>query len=275
LTRELVFDPPLLLLVLNGLFLSIMPFVVVYVSARSYLSTGSRTLLYLGSGLVVLGSASPIAGSLIGLPGGANLNVTVYNTGVLATSILLLMCTISARSKASDTRASRKSRLTAAYSGAVLFVGLFTAAALQGIVPVFFVQGVGPTLLRQAILGSATLLFAVCSLQSARTYVRSRSSFTYWYALGLALISIGLSAVFLQSSVGSPSGWAGRSAQYLGGICLAIAILALRREIAAVGVPLQDALASFFRESEKNYRLLTETALDAIVSLNSTIHRHS
>jgi PAS domain S-box-containing protein len=268
LTRELVFDPPLLLLVLNGLFLSIMPFVVVYVSARSYLSTGSRTLLYLGSGLVVLGSASPIAGSLIGLPGGANLNVTVYNTGVLATSILLLMCTISARSKASDTRASRKSRLTAAYSGAVLFVGLFTAAALQGIVPVFFVQGVGPTLLRQAILGSATLLFAVCSLQSARTYVRSRSSFTYWYALGLALISIGLSAVFLQSSVGSPSGWAGRSAQYLGGICLAIAILALRREIAAVGVPLQDALASFFRESEKNYRLLTETALDAIVSLN-------
>jgi PAS domain S-box-containing protein len=268
LTSGLVFDPPLLLPVLNGLFLSIIPFVLAYVSARSYLLTGSRTLLYLGSGLVVLGSASPIAGSLIGLPGGPNLNVTVYNTGVLATSILLLMCTVSAHSKVSDRPRSRNSMLTVAYSGAVLFVGLFTAAALQGVVPVFFVQEVGPTLLRQAVLGSATVLLAVCSLQSARIYVRSRSSFTYWYALGLALIIIGLSAVFLQGSVGSPTGWVGRSAQYLGGIYLAIAILALRREIAAVGVPLQDALTSFFRESENNYRLLTETALDAIVSLN-------
>ena len=195
--------------------------------------------------------------------------------GFLVASILLLMCTVSAHSKVSDRSGSRKSMLTVAYSGAVLFVGLFTAAALQGVVPVFFVQGVGPTVLRQVVLGSATVLFAVCSLQSARTYVRSRSYFTYWYALGLALIIIGLSAVFLQSSIGSPGGWAGTSAQYLGGIYLAIALLALRREIAAVGVPLQDALASFFRESEKNYRLLTETALDAIVSLNSTIHRHS
>jgi hypothetical protein len=228
LTSGLVFDPPLLLLVLNGLFLSIIPFVVAYVSARSYLLNGSRSLLYLGSGLVGLGSASLVAGSLIGLPGGANLNVTVFNTGVLAASILLLLCTISVRSKALDTLRQRKLRLTAAYSGAVLFVGLFATAALQGVVPVFFVQGVGPTLLRQAILGSATLLFAVCSLQSARIYVKSRSSFTYWYALGLALIIIGLSAVFLQRSVGSPIGWAGRSAQYLGSTYLAIAVLALQ-----------------------------------------------
>jgi PAS domain S-box-containing protein len=268
LASGLVFEPPLLLPVLNGLFLGIIPFAIAYVSARSYLLTGSRTLLYLGSGLVFLGSASPIAGNLISLPGGANLNVTIYNTGILATSILLFLCTISLRSKISDTQGSRKLRLTAAYSGAVLFVGLFSAAALQGFIPAFFVQGVGPTLLRQAVLGSATVLFALCSLQSARIYHRSRSSFAYWYALGLALITVGLSAVFLQSLVGSLSGWAGRSAQYLGGGYLAIAVLSLRREIAVVGVPLQDALVAFFRESEKNYRLLTETALDAIVSLN-------
>jgi PAS domain S-box-containing protein len=269
LTSGLVFDPPLLLPVLNGFFLGIIPFAIAYVSARSYLLNGSRTLLYLGSGLLVLSSASPIAGSLIGVPGGTNLNVTIYNTGVLATSILLFLCAISVRSKISDARASRKLRLTVAYSGAVLFVGLFTAAALHGVIPVFFVQGVGPTLLRQVVLGSATLLFAVCSLQSARTYVKSRISFAYWYALGLALVSIGLSAVFLQSSVGGLSGWGGRSAQYLGGIYLAIALLALRREITVVGAPLQDALVSFFRESEKNYRVLTETALDAIVFLNA------
>ena len=268
LTSGFVFDPPLLLLVLNTLFLFVIPFVVVYVSARSYLLNGSHDLLYLGCGLLVLGFTSPTAGSLIGLPGGANLSVTVYNTGLLATSILLFLGTISTRSEASDASTSRKLRLTVAYSGAVLFVGLFATAALQGVVPVFFVQGVGPTLLRQAVLGSAIVLFAVCSLQSARTYVRSRLSFTYWYALALGLISIGLSAVFLQSSVGSLVGWTGRSAQYLGGIYLPIAVLALRREIAAAGAPLHDALAPFFRESEKSYRALAEAAYDAIVSIN-------
>ena len=39
------------------------------------------------------------------------------------------------------------------------------------------------------------------------------SAFRNWYALALSLIAAGLFGVMVQSSVGSPVGWAGRIAQ--------------------------------------------------------------
>ncbi len=77
-----VFEPPLLLPILNTVFLCAMPLAVAYAAARVYLASGSLSLLLLGCGMLVLGSGGLVAGWLIGPSGGPNVAVTIYNIGV-------------------------------------------------------------------------------------------------------------------------------------------------------------------------------------------------
>jgi hypothetical protein len=104
-------------------------------------------------------------------------------------------------------------------------VSTLTLATLSGVTPQFFVQGVGPTLIRQSVLGAAIVLFLLTALVSMRVFAKSRNSFHFWYALSLIMIALGLIAFFLQSAVGSPIGWLGRSGQYIGGVYALIAVL--------------------------------------------------
>jgi len=112
-----------------------------------------------------------------------------------------------------------------AYLGVLVFTALLTITSIRGAIPPFFIQELGPTLLRQVVLGTAVALFGISSLLFMRLYSKSKEAFQYWYSLALALIAVGLSAVFLQKAVGSPIGWAGRSAQFLGGVYFLVAVL--------------------------------------------------
>jgi len=225
-TPLVVFEPPLLLPILNTLFISATSFLVAYISARSYLTSGSLTPLLLGCGVLMFGSTGLLAGWLIG-PGGPNVNVTIYNTGALAASIFHAVSgTLALTGVALQVSSFRKLSLILVYLGVLVFAALLTVASLQGATPPFFIQGVGPTLLRQTVLGTALALFALSSILFMRRYSKSKSPILYWYSLALALIAVGLSAVFLQRAVGGPIGWTGRSAQYLGGIYFLIAVLA-------------------------------------------------
>jgi len=65
-------------------FVSVIAFGVTCLSARSYLTTGSLTLLLLGGGVLAFGAGNLVASSLIGPPGGRNVTVTMHNAGALA-----------------------------------------------------------------------------------------------------------------------------------------------------------------------------------------------
>jgi hypothetical protein len=105
---------------------------------------------------------------------------------------------------------------------------LLTVSVLLRVTPLFFIQGVGPTVLRQVVLGAAITLLAASGLLVARTYLMSKSTVLYSYSLGLLLVALGLGAVFFQKAVGSELGWVGRITQYLGGIYLLGSVLAAR-----------------------------------------------
>lgn len=237
---SMVYEPPFLLPILNTIFLSAMLFIVVFVSAKAYLQAGSMRLLLLGAGVLVLGFSSLVAGWIIFI-GGPNANVTVYNTGVFAASIpFVLSSAFSAGNRASP-QGDRGMGLLAAYAGVIIFEGLLTYGTLRHSIPVFFVQGVGPTPIRQMVLGMGTILFACTAIVLWRLYTKYKSSIVYWYSLGLALITVGLVAVFFQMNVGSVLGWVGRSAQYLGSLYLLISVLAAKRSLAAMPKPKERA----------------------------------
>jgi PAS domain S-box-containing protein len=265
-----VFESPLLILVLNTLFLGILFLVVAYIAGRVYLKTGSSSVLLTGCGMLTFGLCAIPAGWLTGMSGCPNITVTMHNTGALVGAFFLALGSILnlAGRKSPDQRGTGKQKVTAAYGCVCIFVVIFTFATVKDLVPSFFIQDVGPTVLRQAVLATAVILFVLSSAFFMHTYAQWKSDFLYWYSFGLALIAIGLCALFLEHAVGSPIGWLGRSAQYLGGVFSLVAVVIAWKSARSKGLPFETVIASFVADAEANYRNLVETARDAIISFD-------
>ncbi len=232
LSSGLRFEPAYLNATLYTFFVSLTSFLVAYISLKSYLQTGSIVLLLLGSASLALGSTSILGTWLANLPGGLNAGITIVNTGGLCASIFHL-----AGGSLTSTSASlengprvRKPISLIAYAGVLSFATVFTIASLEGLVPLFFVLGVGQTPLRMAVVGSSAALFAVSSILFARLCFSSKSDTLYWYFLALGMTSVGTLAIFFGRAPGDPISWTGRAAQFLGGFYFLKAVLtAFRR----------------------------------------------
>jgi len=264
-----VYDLPFLLLVLNTGFIGVISLIIAHLAGRVYTRNGSVSIFMMGSGLLVFGLGSIVTGWALPTSGGPNLAVTIYNTCACIGSILILAGAIlNLPGPVRWNGRGDKRIVAAAYTGILVFVALFSLAAIQEQIPLFFVQGVGPTALRQVILENTVAFFGLASVLVMVTYRRGRSDFFFWYSISLALISIGLLAVLIPSPVGSLIGWGGRSVQYLGFVVALYAVLLARRESKEKCLPLDIILANFFVDAEQNYRQLVEMANDPIVTFD-------
>jgi len=89
-------------------------------------------------------------------------------------------------------------------------------AALEGMVPPFFVPGIGQTLLRMTVLGLAVTLFGVSALLFARPVPQSKIRYLYWLFSIVGMTGVGLASVFFGRAPGDPISWTGRTAMFLG-----------------------------------------------------------
>jgi hypothetical protein len=159
----LFYEPVWLLPVTNTLFVTVVCLLVAYIALRNYRATGRIQILLLGCGVLAFGIGGVVAGFLRDVPGiGANLNVTIYNTGALAGGAFHFVAALILVSGPSPRAGARRRPLglVLGYGAVTLFMRLFTPASVNGIIPPFFIRGTGPTILRQWILGAAGLLFA-------------------------------------------------------------------------------------------------------------------
>jgi PAS domain S-box-containing protein len=260
------YDPPWLILIGNTLFVAVVSLVVSYIALRNYSVTGRIQILMLGCGVLLFGIGGLLAAVVRGVPGGANLNVTIYNTGALFGAAFHFVAALILLAGVSPEAGFRRRRtwLFLGYAGCVLFMALLTAASLKGMVPPFFIQGVGPTLLRQRVLGTADVLFVFSFLVFLGTYLRNKEAFLYWYACALALTVISLTAFLIESSVGSPVGWVGRFSQYVGGVYFLVSLVATGRAARNRGTSLDNVLTASLSGVEEKFRALAENAPDAI-----------
>ena len=264
---SLFFEPAWLLPVTNTVFVTLVCFIVAYIAMRNYKATGRIQVLLLGSGVLAFGIGGVVAGLVRSVPGaGANLNVTIYNTGAFLGALLHFIAALLLLAGISPEAGLKRKEIWLAfgYVGLIVFMALLTAVSLKGLIPPFFIQGVGPTVLRQWVLGSAGILFAFSFLIFMRSYLRNREGFLYWYASALALTAISLTAFFIQSAVGSPIGWAGRFAQYLGGIYFLIAVIAAIRSAQARRISFDHIFTTFLSPAEEKFRALSEHSPDVI-----------
>ncbi len=247
-------ESPAILTVGNTLFLGGIGLFTAVLALQTARRASGQGITLLGCGALVLG----LIGLLVG-PRIVNVNaaITVFNSGALAAGVLFLLAALRARFMSTDeNRPSGHSvgTIAAAYGAAFGFVVLVLLAADRGVLPPFYHPGVGSTSLRNVVLGLAVAAFLSAGAVVAGGYRRSRMPFAAWLGAALVLIGIGL-ALALTSVPGSPAGWAGRAAQWMGAVYLLAAILSAQQRYGAYTLPLQAALL----ESERRLQL----ALDA------------
>gem|GEM_PF-7023632 len=260
--RGHVFEGPFLLPILNFLFLGLISFGVSWLAAKSYLKSGSLSVIMLGSGALAFGIIGISAGWFIYLPDGVNIAVTIFNCGALLYGILNFLSSI-AHIGEFPPKADPKSRmrdLGVGYCAVIVVIGAITSASLAGWTPVFFVQSLGPTLIRQFVIGAAIMLLLISGAYLLSIHHKSKSDFSFWYALGLVLIAEGLLGVSLARSVGGIIGWTGRLAQYAGGIFLLMAVLSSLRERS-----LEDVLSEVFKKPGELHVSMFRNSLDGII----------
>lgn len=230
---QATYESLILRLSLNLVFTWLVSLSISCLTARRFLETGQSGLLMLGCGSLLWGFTSLAASRLIDASG--NVTITVHNLGVLGAA----MC--HAGGLLWRRQLTRPGWwLTASYALVLATVALLVGAAKLGWTPIFFVQGVGGTLIRQIVLLLSITLFLLIS-HLMLSFNRQRSSqFFYWYGLGLALLSLGLAGVMIQSSHGSPLNWVGRLTQYLGGVYLFVAAVMAAHEKNARNISLAE-----------------------------------
>ncbi len=243
------YGTPTLILALNLVFLVCVSVLVSVLVTRSFLERGERGLLLLAGGTSIL-TLTVVASSTIGA-GRPNLAVTIYNLGILFTAAAHALVATSLGWAARLVWGRRRAVIWTG-AAALLLVAAITALAWAGALPTFFVDGRGGTPIRQAVLGSAIAAFGVAAAGLARG--SSRSPFRHWYALGMALLALGLYGVLLQGTFSSVLGWMGRATQYLGALALLAAALSSVQENQSWALP----LGALLRQTEERYRILFE-----------------
>jgi PAS domain S-box-containing protein len=253
-------ESPLLLATLNTLFCAAAGLMIAYLAAQTYRMTDSRAVLSLGVGALAFGLASVLAGLLIGRQNAA---ITVHNAGVLFAGACFVVSALWALAATSTPTAMRpvKGALVFSYVGMVALVVLLTSAAVLGLTPEFYVPGLGPTAVRQVVLGLAVVGFLAASTLFGALYRGSRSRFLLFCCAGLAMIGVGLGTVMMGGAPGSPLNWLGRVGQYLGSVYLVLAVVSVERGHGPWLLPLERAL----RESEDRYQSLVDLSPEAIL----------
>jgi PAS domain S-box-containing protein len=262
LSDKIAFNPPYLLLSLNLILWTIATLAIAFISAKSYTSNGSKTLLFLSSSIIIFGISVIISGWVSTFSG--NLSVAISNPCLLVASMLQVLSSILSYRGRQETKISnRKGLLTIVYLSSVIFVIINSIVVLLGPYPAFFTAS-GPTLLRQIVLGSSVFLFAIASLIFGFQYLRSKAIPLYWYALAIGLLSIGLFSAFEVKALGDAPTWLGRITLYVGTSYLLAAILTSRPKPGS-STDFAGAWAESFGNSRDQFSALFANLLNGFI----------
>jgi PAS domain S-box-containing protein len=219
------FDPPYVQFILNFLFITGTGIAIATISGKSYLKDGSANILLLGCAVLVNAFTGFFAGWA---SSSANVNMTVFSIGILASSILQLTAAhVTVNRGEINWFQKRKSTLITLYVSSILFmVGVCVVSVLELLPP--FHTDYGQTLLSEVVLLFAFTFFVCSSFIFIYQYFKTKSSVIYWYSLGLLIISGSIFGTFFAEQFTGVLLWIARCSEYIGGFYFLIALLALR-----------------------------------------------
>ncbi len=231
---RIVFNPPILFPLLSSLTFYPIVIMVAYVAAKSFLMEGSCTLLLMGAGIILLGASGSILGWSV-LLSGPGTSMTMLGAGVLASALLILASSVlNSLGLPVCIGVDRSGTIALFYSLALITTVVLASAAALGVIPSFFVEGKGVTIIGDVVLRTAASMFILSSLLYMRLYLKERMELLYWYSLALLSFGVGLIPISHQTLFGSLLGWSGGLTFYVGAMYLLVMIVkAFRRPACA------------------------------------------
>ena len=230
---QFVFNSTALILAFAIIVLCGVGSIVAYLSAKSYLLAGSLTLLFITASFIAeIGGAITSSWFAIFSPNGS---VTMAAIALFSFSALQLSSSVQASFRSVPIGAEhRKVRLTIGCTGVVILFGIMALLTLYEVLPSFFINGVGVTVVDQVVYATIVALFSVSSILFLRQYLKSKSSVLYWYTLALIIDAIGSFGLTFQVRFSDIVVWTGRVGIYVGTIYFLIALLSTRKNSAEV-----------------------------------------
>jgi hypothetical protein len=218
---------PFLLISAIGLSILVISMVVVWVSAKSFLLTGSLNLLFLGLAVFLFGFMSILGGLVSGINSTAG--SLVYLLGLVMAGILHLVSGVLTYVGSPLRKSRLRLRTGISYSLAVLFMVIFSVWAIESSIPQF-----SATTLKIVVASTASLFLAAAFMFS-RVYSRSHSSTLFWYTLALATTAFAFVALLFAQNTGDLGTWTGIGGVLLGCFYFLISVVATPKTLNAGG----------------------------------------
>lgn len=256
---EAVWNPPLLIPVLNVLFGAVTFFVPV-LAARSYLQCRSMSVLVMGCGTLALGLGG-LAGQFFILGHEMNSNIAIISVMGCLAGICHISVAVSGLFSGPQRMRSGLPLVVALFLAIlVMFSGFFLLIQYH-VWPDHYLEGVGVTPFGKAFLWGTAGLFAISACLMVANRVKDESGFRWWYGLGIGLLALDYFGVSMQAATGDPLNWVSRFSAYLCAAYVLIAIISTFRQSGEWVLPLDRSL----RETEALYQSLVEVSPDAIL----------
>jgi len=267
------FDPPLLLPILNTLFMGVLLIIVAVYAAKSYLKIYNISYLFMCAAFLVTGFGAILAGWLRFLPDGTNLNVSIYVSCIFGGAVFHFLAAMREDRKEKNQKFLQaiKAKLLMAIFGVYIFIALIVLAVLLKIMPLFYDQN-SFTILRQTVLQAAIILIFSASMVLVKNYRRQKTDFIYWYSFSLIMMTIGLFGNTFIQVIGGYASWLARLTQYLGSFFALLSILSAIKETRNRTTSFAGIMADFFADREAIYKTMVETSNNAIVSVDQEFH---
>ncbi|MCE5296335.1 MAG: PAS domain S-box protein, partial [Euryarchaeota archaeon] len=261
--EDAVWNPSGIIPILNIVFITPISILISILAARSYLRQRSLAVLFLGCGTLALGTGAALT-MVPSIASVGNSIVTMYSTSIILAAFCHLLSTISLSSSSLKRPKYGWPVLVISYVIILAAVAILLGMVLNDFWPDFFVAGSGQTNLGYVFLMSAVVTFLVSALLLWINRGDDKGGFYYHYSAGLVLIAVGLTGVSLQSSLGDPLNWVGRSSQYAGIVFMLLAVISSVEHSGTWTLPMEKAL----RDSESRYQSLVALSPNAILVLS-------
>jgi hypothetical protein len=209
---------PSILIGVIGIAILGVSLVVAWVSARSFLLTGSINVLFLGVAVLEYGCLSILAGvvTVLNATGGSIL----YLVGLIIAGTLHLLSGGLTLHGSPQPKKIMRLHVGTAYAVVIIFMVAFSTWALE--------SNLSPlsSMTTQLALGSTAALFLAAALMFSRVYSWTHSSTLFWYSLGLATNAFAFVALLFAHTTGDLGTWTGIGGILLGSFYFLISIVA-------------------------------------------------
>ena len=186
--------------------------VIVRISAKSFLATGSSNVLLLGLAVFEFGFSAILGGFISSIDIAEGLEM--YILGALFSSGLHLASGVLTYLGGPVRRTHLRLRVWFSYSATAIFV-LFLSFLVLNLPILSSISQIG-SFPERALIATVVGMLLASAFFFSRVYSRSHSPILYWYSLALATTSFAFFAFFATQDNGDLATWTG-----IGGLCLA------------------------------------------------------